>query len=139
MPERACSTSPQRASRARRDLQNAVERMPGAFTVDDLIEAARRDGSSVSVATAYRTVAAMAQASRLERVGTRDGAALFLSCERHRVHHHHVVCDRCGSVAVADCPLDHAPATPAVVGGFVVTRHEIALYGLCPSCASEEG
>ncbi len=107
----------------------------GAFTVDELAAAVRTRDRAASVATVYRSVAALAENGWLERVGERDGAALFTRCAAGAHHHHHVVCDGCGRVEVAECPVK--PAVSAnVAGGFVITRHEVTLYGLCPACAN---
>lgn len=119
-----------RMTRQRRAAVQAVERMCGAFTVDELADTVRGiDAASASSSTVYRAVAAMEQAGHIERVGTREGAALYARCEE-KDHHHHIVCESCGRVEPAECPL------PAVgTRGFVVTRHEVTMYGICPTCA----
>jgi len=111
-----------------------------AFTVEELAAEVRTRDRAASVATVYRSVAALAENGWLERVGERDGAALFTRCAAGDRHHHHVVCDGCGRVEAAECPV--APAVSAgaagaagAAGGFVITRHEVTLYGLCPACA----
>ena len=121
-----------RSTTARRAVASAVDAAEGAFTVDDLVESLVRTGSAVGTATVYRAVAAMEACGHVERVGSRGDASLYLRCgESH--HHHHVVCDSCGRVAEAPCPL--TLPTMRSSDGFVVTRHEVALYGLCPDCA----
>ena len=128
-----------RVTRTRRAIAAAVERAGGAFTVEDLLSELRRSGGPSAVATVYRAVAAMEAAGHLARVGAREGAALYARCADPASHHHHVVCDECGRIAATRCPLDLALPDPEATGGFVVTRHEIALYGLCPECARREG
>jgi Fe2+ or Zn2+ uptake regulation protein len=50
-----------------------------------------------------------------------------------RAHHHtHLVCERCGSVAAADCKFTE----PKNIDGFQVTHHHVTLMGLCQSCAT---
>lgn len=119
--------TPQRAS-----IAACADRLPGAFTVDKLAACARGADASLGTATVYRAVAAMEASGWLERVGERGGSALFARCGAGG-HHHHVVCDGCGRVAVAECPV---AVTPGDAAGFVVTRHEVTLYGLCPTCAA---
>jgi len=122
-------TSPRRA------IAREVSLMPGAFSVEELAAAVRRDDVSCgSTATVYRAVAAMEAAGFIERVGSRDGATLFACCSESAQHHHHVVCDVCGRTAATPCTLS-ADFSAARESGFVVTRHEMTLYGLCPSCA----
>jgi len=123
---------PGRITTARRAVAAAVASAEGAFTVDDLAEAVVRSGANVGTATVYRAVAAMEACGHVERVGSRGAASLYLRCEESR-HHHHVVCDNCGRVAATPCPLSLPSMRSS--DGFVVTRHEVALYGLCPDCA----
>lgn len=107
---------------------------PGAFTVEELSATVRAQDRAASVATVYRAVAALAENGWLERVGERDGSSLFARCAAGDHHHHHVVCDGCGKVAAAECPVVSAVST-GDASGFVITRHEVTLYGLCPECA----
>jgi Fe2+ or Zn2+ uptake regulation protein len=109
--------------------------MRGAFTVEELAAAVHAlDAKASATATVYRAVSAMEAAGHLERVGVRHGCALYASCADSG-HHHHVVCDGCGRTAAAPCPLGGTPAAD----GFVVTRHEVTLYGLCRECAEKSG
>lgn len=119
----------------RRRLVQMVSSMPGAFTIEELAEKVRAaDGSAGSVATVYRAVAAMEDSGFVTRVGSKAGSALYARCGVEG-HHHHIVCDGCGRVAAADCPL---PKQTAAAQGFTITRHEVTLYGLCPDCARSE-
>lgn len=123
-----------RVTPSRRAIALTVAEQTGAFTVDALAAAVRaRDAAAGATATVYRAVAAMESAGYIERVGTRGGAALFVRCDAES-HHHHVVCDGCGRIAHADCPL---PSPSNAPDGFTVTRHEVTLYGLCPDCADK--
>lgn len=126
-----------RFSEPRLYAARAADGIGAAFTVEELAAAVRADHPGAgATATIYRSVAAMEETGFLERVGERDGAALFARCATH-AHHHHIVCDGCGKTAHAQCPLAAAEAVPtARADGFVITRHEVTLYGLCPECAS---
>jgi Fur family ferric uptake transcriptional regulator len=128
-PYGAGRTSAQRAT-----IADAAERMSGAFTVEELAEAVRREGGSAGTATVYRAVAAMSQTGHLERVGDRGGKSLYVRCDV-RAHHHHLVCTECGSIAETPCPLDDAALSAAGGEGFVVTSHEVTVYGLCRTCS----
>jgi Fe2+ or Zn2+ uptake regulation protein len=128
-----------RITAPRRAIASAVETMVGAFTVEDLASVVRADEPSAgATATVYRAVGAMEQAGYLKRVGSRDGAALFAHCSIP-AHHHHIVCDRCGRMTATDCPVGPEVTSAAEKAGFVLTRHEVTLYGLCPTCSAQEG
>jgi Fur family ferric uptake transcriptional regulator len=112
--------------------------MRSAFSAEDLAETLRAEGVRVGTATVYRAVAAMEASGFIEPVGVRDGAAVYTRC-RGEGHHHHLVCESCGRVEEAPCDLADAVAKAALGTGFVVTRHEFTLHGLCPACARRGG
>lgn len=127
-----------RYSPARHEVAEAVLRLRGAFTVDALVAEVRSAHDAAgATATVYRAVAAMEDSGFIERVGERGGSALYAHCEAHS-HHHHVVCDQCGRTAATPCPLATDTLRLEGPAGFVVTRHEVTLYGLCPECASTQ-
>ena len=123
-----------RRTAQRRQLQEAAERMGAAFTVGDLVESAAATGERPSRATAYRAVRAMCASRILERIGERDGHALYAHCAGAG-HHHHLMCTSCGAVAETACPLGPDADDAARRAGFVLTGHDVVLYGLCRECA----
>jgi len=120
----------------RRLIAETAATMPGAFSIDMLADAVRVRDSATGVATVYRSVSALLASGWLERVGERDGSALFARCREGAAHHHHVICESCGRVEATACPVA-VTAETAGPEAFVITRHEVTLYGLCPQCASE--
>ncbi len=123
-----------RTSAQRATIAHAVEELGGAFTIDALREALHPEHSGIGLATVYRAIAAMEASGWLQRVGDREGSALYTRCTGG-AHHHHLVCTECGAVARADCPLDATVIPSAVSAGFIITHHEVTLYGLCSKCA----
>jgi Fur family transcriptional regulator, ferric uptake regulator len=126
-----------RSTAQRRAVADAVERIGAAFTADDLAARVRAQAPGVSTATVYRSLSAMTEAGHLTIVGERGGAALYARCAEPG-HHHHVVCTGCGATAPAPCPVDDAGLAASVPAGFVVTSHEVRLYGLCAACGDRE-
>jgi Fur family ferric uptake transcriptional regulator len=124
-----------RVSSQRAAIASAVLRLGAAFTVDELSEALAADSLPTASATVYRAVAAMESCGWLERVGERGGSALFARCSAGG-HHHHLVCERCGRVASAGCPVGRDLQSAAQEAGFTLTRHEVTLYGLCAECSA---
>lgn len=122
-----------RVTPQRRLVAETAASMPGAFSVDELAGVVRATDAAAGVATVYRAVSAMLASGWLERVGERDGSALFARCHAGAHHHHHVVCDSCGRIEATACPVVMEPRSS---DGFVITRHEVTLYGLCPQCAA---
>jgi Fe2+ or Zn2+ uptake regulation protein len=116
--------------------------MSGAFTVEDLARAVRAQSQSIGAsaagtATVYRAIASMESAGFVTRVGSRDAHVLYAHCTLPS-HHHHVVCDGCGRVASAPCPLESLDLSAPHDNGFTITRHEVTMYGLCHDCGHRE-
>jgi Fur family ferric uptake transcriptional regulator len=129
-----------RSSVQRAAIASAAEALGRAFTVEELAEATVRgaDGRRTGIATVYRAVAAMAASGYLEAVGEREGRTLYARCDSGG-HHHHLVCTGCGAVTEASCPLDSRALASAAERGFVVTHHEVSIYGLCRQCLGRGG
>jgi len=138
------ATSPYGSGRVtpqRQLIADTASGMPGAFSIDELAGAVRARDAATGVATVYRAVTALLSSGWLERVGERSGSALLARCHAGTSHHHHVVCDGCGRVEATTCPVVARPEASDDPGsgarGFVITRHEVTLYGLCPECAEK--
>ena len=131
--------SSRRMTAQRVTIVDAADRMGCAFTVDDLAVAIRQADASLGLATVYRAVSAMEESGWLERVGERAGSALYARCAEGERHHHHLICTGCGRLEPADCPVKAIAETAEAASGFVVTGHEVTLYGLCPDCAPRSG
>lgn len=114
----------------------ADSRVDRAFSVDELAADVRATDPRIGLATVYRAVAAMEATGYVERLGTRDGAALYARCA-HDGHHHHLVCTSCGAVTDVACTVDTRSASGH--GDFQITDHRLVLYGVCGSCRRAGG
>lgn len=109
-------------------------------TAQDLFERLRPSFPSMSFATVYNTLDALARAGLAGVVrlpGKRGDAARF---DPNTSAHHHAVCDGCG--AVLDITAGTLAPTPAAVRkvrraapGFSVRAVERIYRGLCARCA----
>lgn len=123
-----------RVSAARRVIAEQAARMDGVFTAESLHARVVAARPGIGLATVYRALAAMADAGYIVRVGERDGAALYAVCG-HPGHHHHAVCERCGAIAPVECAFSPSALPP----GFAMTRHDVAIYGVCSACRDASG
>lgn len=109
-------------------------------TAQDLFERLQPDFPSMSFATVYNTLDALAKAGLAGIVrlpGKRGDAARF---DPNTTAHHHAVCDGCG--AVVDIAAGTLSPTPGAVRklrraapGFSVRAVERTYRGLCAKCA----
>ncbi|MFT4704159.1 MAG: Fur family ferric uptake transcriptional regulator [Bradymonadia bacterium] len=85
---------------------------------------------AIGIATVYRELKRLVAAGEIVSVDLPGEPSRFERADHD--HHHHFRCDECARVFdVPGCSgtIDtHAP------DGFVVTRHEVVLYGTCAEC-----
>ena len=102
-------------------------------TAQDLYERLLPDFPSMSFATVYNTLDALAGAGLAGTLRLDNGAAARF--DPNTAAHHHAVCDRCG--AVRDVGSKGAPKTSTIEGGFHVRAVERVYRGLCAACAAK--
>jgi Fur family ferric uptake transcriptional regulator len=104
-----------------------------AFEIEDrLAEGPRR----VSRASIYRILEELEDVGVVQRVDVGNGITRYEPLGRPHGHHHHLVCDRCGSLEpFTDEGLERAVARAAERVPLEVSEHEIVLHGTCESCA----
>ncbi len=114
---------------------------PAHPTAQELFERLRPALPTMSFATVYNTLDALAAAGLCAALSLSPGAARF---DPNMAPHHHAVCDRCG--LVRDVPCEQAVAEPAralspsalhAAPGFVVRSVERIYRGLCAACAKD--
>lgn len=67
--------------------------------------------------------------ARYEREETQDGP-----------HHHHLVCERCGRIEdFHGCDVARLAERLESESGFKIARHQLELYGTCPTCQKSAG
>jgi Fur family peroxide stress response transcriptional regulator len=105
-------------------------------TAQELFERLRPALPTMSFATVYNTLDALAGAGLCAALSLAPGAARF---DPNMLPHHHAVCDRCG--LVRDIPLQGAPkqeeCAPGAPAGFELRAVERIYRGLCADCARE--
>ena len=105
-----------------------------AFEIEDRLAAGPR---KVSRASIYRILEELEAVGLVGRVDIGDGITRYEPVGRGQGHHHHLVCDRCGSLEpFTDAGLERAVARVAQRVPLEVSEHEIVLHGTCRTCAS---
>lgn len=80
--------------------------------------------------TVYRTLDLLSELGLVRRLDLGDGSRYELAED----HHHHLICEDCGSVVEFElCPLD-LRMLPEVGEDFEVRSHSLEVYGRCSSC-----
>jgi Fur family ferric uptake transcriptional regulator len=121
-----------RATAQRLVLLEALEGRRSAVSAQELQHELRQQGRSPGLATIYRTLQALAEAHEADTF-TREGEVTYRLCGTH--HHHHLVCESCGSVQEVEAAQVEAwVKSVARRAGFAVTGHTADVYGVCREC-----
>lgn len=113
------------------------------LTAEEIYDSVRKEEPEIGLATVYRTIQTMAERNILEKLNLGDGCVRYeLSHRReqrddgkqqHR--HHHLVCLGCKQISsFEDDLLEQLEAEIYEKNGFVVTDHDVKLFGYCRSC-----
>jgi Fur family transcriptional regulator, ferric uptake regulator len=120
----------------RRIVADLATSQVGHFTALDLVTEARQRRLGVGRATVFRALELFTELGLVERLDLPNGEHAYVVCEP--VHHHHVVCERCGrDTEIEACGIDDLAAQVEAQTGYVVDIHRLELFGLCQTCRSQ--
>jgi Fur family ferric uptake transcriptional regulator len=121
---------PARVTRQRTAVLEALRRAPEPLSARDLHAGL---GRSVGLATVHRALQGLVDAGRVDVFRRESGAALFRLC--NPVHHHHLVCRRCGRVVEIDARgVELWASRVARRHGFTISDHQADVFGVCGGC-----
>jgi Fur family ferric uptake transcriptional regulator len=94
---------------------------------------------SVGRATVYRTLEQLERLHLIQRVEIGGDSAGFERLDPD-VHHHHLVCERCGRLSpFSSAALEEAIEAISRKSDFAVDAHDVVLRGRCPRCRATDG
>lgn len=122
---------------ARRELLTLMGEQRCALSAIEIEHALAAGPRQVSRASVYRILEELEQIGLIQRVEVGSGIARFEPVRRESGHHHHLVCDRCGSLEpFTDEVLERAIQSASERVPLRVSEHEIVLHGTCRTCAA---
>ena len=126
----------QRYTSGRRAVVTALAGADGPVTLPELIELA----PELAQSSAYRNLAVMEDVGIVRRLVHTTEHARYELAEDLTEHHHHLICEICGTVrditltSSLELKLGAAFDELAMGEGFIPTHHAIDLYGRCAKC-----
>ncbi len=124
-----------RATTARRDVYQVLDKATGPLLVADIDRALARSGRSIDLVTVYRTVETLERCGlviRVDRIG--DG---WRFATRDTEHQHLIVCSVCGAREPLDqCEIESIDRKLERTTGFSDVHHSVQFFGTCPKCRS---
>ncbi len=119
----------------RRTVTELIADRSGHFTAADLVEDARSRRLGIGRATIFRALDLFVELGLVERLDLPSGEHAYVPCEP--VHHHHLICSRCGRTEEVDDPrIERITRSIGRRTGYRIERHRLELFGLCPACAA---
>lgn len=103
-----------------------------ALEIEDILRTRER---RVSRASVYRILEELESVGAVQRVDIGHNLVRYEPVRGDRAHHHHLVCDRCGTLQpFSDPDLERAIARLSRRVPLAVSDHEVVLHGACADC-----
>lgn len=119
----------------REAVWEALVENPGFVSAQALHAQLRDEGSTIGLATVYRTLGSLATAGEADSLQL-DGESLYRACATDR-HHHHLICRGCGTAVEIEAePVEAWARTVAGTHGFTQPEHVVDVFGLCGKCSA---
>jgi Fur family ferric uptake transcriptional regulator len=116
------------------DLLAAQACALSAFEIEDRL---RAEGRHVARASIYRVLELLQERGLVARLELGDATAKFELIDPAGGHHHHLLCDSCGSlVPFDDDDLERSIDRLSRRLGFSANGHEVVLRGDCSACSN---
>lgn len=104
------------------------------MSTEDLYLKVRGKNPNIGYATVYRTLKLFAEAGIAREIHFGDGQTRYEHVAEGE-HHDHLICTRCGAVTEFENEtIERLQSEVAGQFGFVVEKHKLELYGICPKC-----
>ena len=105
-----------------------------AIEIEDALRAANR---TVGRASIYRILDELERLHLVQKLQVGQAMARYEPIRAGDGHHHHLVCDNCGTVTpFTDPELEEAIEKLSRRIPMRVDEHEIVLHGACPDCTN---
>jgi Fe2+ or Zn2+ uptake regulation protein len=120
----------------RRAVVDVLAAADRPITLPEILDSDR----SLAQSSTYRSLGVLVDAGVVRRLVHGGDRAHYELAEQLTEHHHHLVCDECGTVVDVTLPtrvettMDRTFSAAAGRHGFVASRHAIDIYGLCAEC-----
>ena len=108
----------------------ALSEAIGFVSAQQLHQRLKAHGSSIGLATVYRTLIDLAQTGEADSLQSQDGEVLYRACST--AHHHHLICRDCGLTLELEAKsLEKWADEVAADNGFSEPSHTIDIFWIC--------
>lgn len=107
------------------------------ISAEELYDIVKKRDRTIGQATVYRVLKLLCDAGLAREVDFGDGARRYEHEFGHE-HHDHLVCTSCGqTIEVVDPAIETLQKALAEKYRFLLSNHEMYLYGTCKECLGE--
>jgi Fur family ferric uptake transcriptional regulator len=132
--ERTLARAGHRAGGARAEVVALLAGHQCLLSAQEIHDRLRAGGRRVGLASVYRALDALWTLGLVHRVEV-NGTSCYEPADPSGSHHHHAVCDACGSLSTFEDPaIERALDRVAHRMGFDQHAHDIVLRGTCGDC-----
>jgi Fur family ferric uptake transcriptional regulator len=123
-----------RPTRQRLAVLDALASVDDFRSAQEVHEILASSGSSVGLATVYRTLQLYADQGDVDVLRREDGEAIYRRCSE--THHHHLVCRTCGATVEVEGPtVERWTSAMAAEHGYTAVSHTLEIFGTCAACS----
>jgi Fur family ferric uptake transcriptional regulator len=135
--QRVLADSRHHTGAARRALVELLDSQTCALSAIEIEDALRERHRPVGRASIYRILDELERLHLVQKLQIGQAMARYEPIRSGAGHHHHLVCDNCGTVTpFTDDGLETAIHRLSGKVPMRVHEHEIVLHGACPDCAA---
>jgi len=128
LQSRGMRVTPQRAI-----IFEAIEKLEGHITAEEIFEQVQKVNPYVSLATVYRTLELLLELNLINQTNFGRSQAYF-ALKDHGPHHH-LVCSECGYIEeFADTIFEPIRTELDKQYGFQAQTDHLSIFGLCRGC-----
>lgn len=123
-----------RATRPRLVVADALRRMGGHRTADEVHARLAKDSVALPRTSVYNALAVLADVGVALRADVGPGAVVYEVADRW---HHHFVCRVCGRIADVPCVVGESPCLSPGDEFGEVDEAQVIFRGVCARCGKE--
>lgn len=114
-------------------LQILESAEPHHMSAQDVYKTLLDAGEDVALATVYRVLTQFEEAGLIKKHNFEGDYSVFEIDQG--LHHDHLVCVECGYVEeFVDENIEERQENIASQAGFIITDHNLTIYGICKNC-----
>jgi Fur family ferric uptake transcriptional regulator len=127
-------------TKQRAAIVQVLREKPEFASATQIYDQLRAQGSTIGLATVYRTLGTMAAEGSLDALQHPGNTETLYRACGNTPHHHHVTCRSCGRTVEVTVPeLEHFARETAARYGFTDVDHTLEIAGTCEPCRESPG